>query len=137
MDKRVNRKDDSMRLPTLAPETMAVGPERPRESQEEESGGVRPRIADAMIRGGNGQNPSQPIPENSASGPVRPHETEEKDDGIEESWHDASEDGCEMACEKVEEGTRKRPDRGSNRAAFRTGWGVIWSWFVRSRPEST
>ena len=85
MDKRVNRKDDSMRLPTLAPETMAVGPERPRESQEEESGGVRPRIADAKIRGRNEQVPSEPIPENSTLRPLRPHEIEEMDDGIEMS----------------------------------------------------
>ena len=38
MDKGANRKDDSTRLSALALETMAVGPERPRESQEEEGG---------------------------------------------------------------------------------------------------
>ena len=43
LDKSVNRKEDSTHLPTLAPETMAVGPERPRESREEEGGDVRPR----------------------------------------------------------------------------------------------
>ena len=37
MDKGVIRKDDSTRVPTLAPETMTVGPERPPESQEEEA----------------------------------------------------------------------------------------------------
>ena len=56
-------------------EIIAVGPERPRESQEEEGGGVRPRIADAMIHGRNGQEPSEPISESSAFGPLRPHET--------------------------------------------------------------
>ena len=110
MDKSVNRKGDSTRLPTLAPETMAVGPERPRESIEEEGGSERARIANAMIRGRNRQKPSEPIPEKSAFRPVRPCETEEKDDNFKESLHDASGDGCEMACEEVEEGTRKRPD---------------------------
>ena len=85
MDKSVKRKEDSTRLPTLAPETMAVGPERPRESQEEEGSGVRSRIADATICGRNGQVRSEPIPENSALGPLRPHETKEMDDGTEES----------------------------------------------------
>ena len=130
MDKRVKKKYDSTLFPILAPETMAVGPERPRESREEEGGGVRPRIADAMICGRNGQEPSIPIPENSALGPVHPRETEEMDDGFEESRHDASEEGCEMACKEVEEGTRKRPNRGPNRTTFRIGWGVIRSWFV-------
>ena len=86
---------------------MAVMPERPCESLEEEGGGVRQRIVDAMIHGRNEQEPSEPIPENSAFGPLHPRETEEMDDGIEESWHDASEEGCEMACEMVEEGTRE------------------------------
>ena len=63
------------------------------------------------IRGRNGEEPSEPIPENSAFGPLRPRETEEMDDGIEESWHDANEDGCEMACKMVDEGTRDRLDR--------------------------
>ena len=106
MEKSVYRKDDSMRLPTLAPKTMAVGSKRPRESLEEEGCGERPRIADATIHGRNGQKPSDPIPENSAFGPLRPCETEEMEDDIEESWHDANEEGCEMACEMVEEGTR-------------------------------
>ena len=39
MDKGTNQKDNSTRLPALAPETMAAGPERPREFQEEEGGG--------------------------------------------------------------------------------------------------
>ena len=37
MDKSEEKKDDSTRFPTLAPETMTVGPERPPESQEEEA----------------------------------------------------------------------------------------------------
>ena len=110
MEKSVYRKDDSTRLPTLAPETMAIGPERPREPLEEEDGSDRSRVADATIRGRNGQKPSEPIPENSTLGPLCPHEIEEMDDGIEEFWHDASKQGCEMACEEVEKGTRKRPD---------------------------
>ena len=118
MDKGVNRKDDSMRLPTLATETMAVGPESPRESQQEEGSGVRPRITDATIRGRNEQEPSKQIPENSAYGPLHPHETEEKDDSTEESWHDVNKEGCDMAYEEVEEGTRKRPDRGPNHTTF-------------------
>ena len=113
MDKGVNRKDDSTRLLTLAPETMTVGPECPRESQEEEG-------ADATIRGRNGQEPSKPIPENSAFGPLRTHETEEKDDGTEE----------------VEGQTRKRPDWGLNRVTVRFWWGMIRSRFVGPRPES-
>ena len=85
MEKSVYRKDDSTRLPTLSPETITVGPECPRESLEEEGGGERPRIAEAMIRGRNEQKPSGPTPENSTFGPLRPHETEEMDDGPEES----------------------------------------------------
>ena len=41
MNKSVNRKDDSKHLPTLAPGTMAVRPERPREPLEEEGGGAK------------------------------------------------------------------------------------------------
>ena len=82
---------------------MAVMPERPRESLEEEGGGVRQRIVDAMIHGRNEQEPSEPIPENSAFGPLRPRETEEMDDGIEESWHDASEEGWEAPCRKAKD----------------------------------
>ena len=92
MDKSFKRKDDSTRLPTLALETMTVKLERPREFQEEEGGGVRPRITDGTIRRRNKQEPSKLIPENSAFRPLRPHETEELDDCFEESWHDASED---------------------------------------------
>ena len=50
---------------------------------------------------------SDPIPKNSAFGPLCPRETVEMDDGIEESWHDASEEGYEMACDMVEEGSRE------------------------------
>ena len=84
----------------------------------------------------NGEEPSKPILETSVFGPVRPRETEEKDNGVEESWHDASGDGCEMACETVDEGTRERPDRGPSHAALRAGWDAIRSWFVGPRPES-
>ena len=136
MDKSVNRKDDCTHLPTIDPETMTVGAECPSESLEEEGGSERPRIADVTIRGRNGQEPSEPIPENTTIGPLRPHKTEQMDDNIEESWHDTSKEGCEMAYEEVEEGARKRPDWGPNRTEFRIGWGVIRSWFVRPRPES-
>ena len=70
MDKGGKWKDVSTHLPTLAPEIKAVRLERPHESQEEEGCGVRPRIADATIRGRNGQVPSELIPENSALGPT-------------------------------------------------------------------
>ena len=40
MDKSAKRKDDSTSLPTLAPEMMAIGSRYPRESLEEEGGGV-------------------------------------------------------------------------------------------------
>ena len=134
MDKGANRKDDFMHLPTLSPEMMAIGPECPRESLEEEGGGERPRIADVTIRGRNGQKPWEPIPENPTIGPVCPCETEEKVDGFEESSHDASEEGWEMACEEVEDGAaaekekmrlnaegsgiKSPPERGPNRVAF-------------------
>ena len=43
MDKSVKKKDDSTRFPTLAPETMVVGSEYPRESLKEEGGGEKSR----------------------------------------------------------------------------------------------
>ena len=95
-----------MLFPTLALEMIAVEPKRPHESQEEEGGGGRPRIADARIRRRNEQIHSDPITENSATRPLCPHKTEETDNGAEDSLHDANEEGCEMACEMVEEGTR-------------------------------
>ena len=106
MDKSMKKKDDSTHFPTLAPETMAVRPERPRESQEEEGDNVKSRIALMSIRGRNGEKPSKPIPETSVFRPVHTRGTEEKEDGAEESWHDASEEGCEMACGTVREGPR-------------------------------
>ena len=51
MDKSAKMKDDSTSLPTLAPETMAVGSGHPRESLEEEGGGVKSRIALLSMRG--------------------------------------------------------------------------------------
>ena len=129
-DKGVKRTGDSLCLPTLAPETMAVGPECPRESQAEEGGGERPRITGETIRGRSGRKPTDPIPENSAFGPVCPCKTEEMDGGTEESWHDASEEGWETACEEAED------RRGTRRSAFRFVWSRIRSWIVRSRPDS-
>ena len=85
MDKSAKRKDDSTSLPTLAPEMMAVGPERPRQSQEEEGGGGRPRSAVMSIRRRDREEPLKPIPETSVFGPERARETEEKYDGAEES----------------------------------------------------
>ena len=135
MDKSVNRKGDSTRLPTLAPETMAVGPERPRESLEEEGGGVNSRISLMSMRGMDEEKPSKPVPATSVFGPMRSQGSEGTDDGVEESWHDARE-GCEMACETVDEGTRERPDRGPCRAVLQAVWDAIRPWFVRPRPES-
>ena len=107
MDKSAKRKDDSTSLPALAPETMVVGSRYPRESLEEEGGGAKPRIALMSRRGKDEEKASKPVPVTSVLGPIRSQGTEEKDDGAEESWHDARE-GCEMACEMVEEGTRER-----------------------------
>ena len=80
MDKGEKRKDVSTRLPTLAPEIMAVGPERPRESQEEEGGGERPRIGNANECGRSG--PPTPNPKQMAVRPESPDESrkEEGDD---------------------------------------------------------
>ena len=102
MDKSEEKKDGSMRFPTLAPETMVLGSEHPRESLEEEGGGAKSRISLMSICGRDGEEPSKPIPETSVYGPV--------DDGAEESWHDAREEGCDVACEVVDEETRERPD---------------------------
>ena len=85
IDKSAKRKDDSTSLPALAPETMAVGPERPRESLEEEGGGVNSRISLMSMRGMDEEKPSKPVPATSVFGPIRSQGTEEKDDGDEES----------------------------------------------------
>ena len=134
MDKSANNEDDSTSFPTLAPETMAVGSEYPRESLEEE-GGEKSRKALLSMRGKDEEKPSKPVPVTSVSGPMRSQGTEEKDDGDEESWHDARE-GCEKACESVDEGTRERPDRGPCRAVLQAVWRAIRPWFARPRPES-
>ena len=97
---------------------------------------MKSRNALISIRGRNGEEPSKSIPETSVFGLVHPRETEEKDDGAEESWHDANEEGCEMACEMVDKGTRERPGQGPSPATLRAGWDVIRSWFVGPRPES-
>ena len=85
MDKGEKRKDVSTRVPTLAPAIMVVGPECPRQSQEEEDGGERPRIVRAPTCGRSGEQPSTQNLENSAVGSVRPCETEEMEDSNEES----------------------------------------------------
>ena len=61
---------------------------------------------------------------------------EEMEDGSEESWHDGSKEGCDMACETVDEGTRERPDRGPSRATLRALLDAIRSWFDELTPES-
>ena len=119
----------------LAPETMAVGSGHPRESLEEEGGGVKSRIALMSMRGLDEEKPSKPAPVTSVFEPMRSQGTEETDDGAEESWHDAKE-GCEMAFEMVDEGTRERPDRGPYRAVLQAMWDVIRLWFIRPWPES-
>ena len=85
MDKSANKEDDSTSLPMLAPETMAVGSGYPRESLEEEGGGVKSRKALISMRGKDKGTPSKPVPVTSVSGPMRSQETEEKDDNNEES----------------------------------------------------
>ena len=51
-----------------------------------------------------GQEPFKPIPESTAIGPVHPRETDEMEDGCEESWHDANEEGWEVDCRKAKNG---------------------------------
>ena len=136
MDKTAKRKDNSMTLPTLALETMAVRFGRPRESLEEEGSGAKPRIAPMSMRGMDEERPSKPVPVTSIFRLVRSQGTEETDDGAEEFWHDARE-GCEMAYEMVDEGTREQPDREPCRAVLQAVWDAIRPWFVRPRPEST
>ena len=119
----------------------------PSKTEEEEGGGKTPRIVREILCRRSGEEPSTRNPENSAVGPVRPRETEEMEDGNEESWHDASEDGWEMAYEEVEDGAvvkrekmragaegsgiGSRPGRGPNRTTFRFGWSAIQIWIVR------
>ena len=64
---------------------MVVGSEHPRESQEEEGGSVKSRIALMSIRGNDREKPSKPIPETLVFGPVCPQETKEKDEGARSS----------------------------------------------------
>ena len=138
MDKGEKWKDVSTRLPTLAPEIMTVGPERPCESQEEEGSGERPRIANATMHERNEQEPLEPIPENLAFRATRPRKTEEMEDGSEESRHNANEEGWETTCEEVQErvsaegsGIGSRPGRGPDRTAFRFRWSTIQIWIGR------
>ena len=118
-----------------------------KKTEEEEGIGKRLRIVRATTCERSGEEPSTRNPENSAVGPVRPRETEEMEDDIEESWHDASEDGWETAYEEVEDGAAKKrkemrvgaggskigsqPVPGPNRTAFRFGWRAIRIWIVR------
>ena len=87
------------------------------------------------MHGKDEEKPSKPVPVTSIFGPIRSKGTEEKDDGAEESWHDARE-GCEMACETVDQGSRERPDREPCRAVLQAVWDAIRPWFVRLRSES-
>ena len=80
------------------------------------------------MRGKEEEKPSKPTPETSVFGPMRSQGTEEKDDGDEE--------GHEMGCETVHEGTREQPDREPCRAVLRAMWDAIRSWFVRPRHKS-
>ena len=89
---------------------------------------MKSRIALMSLRRKDKENPSKPIPETSIFGPMRSQ-------GTEESWHDAKE-GCKMACEKVDEETRERPDRGAYHAALQAVWDTIRPWLVGPRPES-
>ena len=81
MDKGEKRKDVATRLPTLAPEIMAVGHECPHESLEEEGGGERPRIARATTCGRSG--PYIPNLKQMAVGPERPRESQKEEGGDE------------------------------------------------------
>ena len=56
---------------------MVVGSEYPRESLDEEGGGVKSRIALMSVRERSGQEPSEPISEKSAFGPMCLRKTEE------------------------------------------------------------
>ena len=85
MDKSAKRMDDSTSLPTLAPETKAVGSRYPRESPEEEGGSVKSRISLMSMRGMDEGKPSKSGPVTSVFGPMRSQGTEETDDGVEES----------------------------------------------------
>ena len=134
-DKSANSEDDSTSLPALASEMMTVGSEYPRESLEEEGGGVKSRRALISTRGKDEAKPSEPVPVTSVSGPMRSQEAEEEDDGNEESWHDAREE-CTKAYETVNEGPREQPDRGPCRTMLQAVWGAIRPWFVRPRPKS-
>ena len=72
--------------------------------------------------------------------------------GSEESWHDASEDEWEMACEEAKEeatveqgieprgsaeisGVESRPDQESIWSTFRFGWSAIRTWIVRTKLD--
>ena len=124
MDKGEKRKDISMRLPTLAPEIMAVGPERPRESQEEEGGGERPRIAGATACGRSG--PYIPNPKHTAVGPERLSKSREEEGGHERTWP-----GVEKRERKDEAG---KADRGEVTASQEKEIGRDRSEILHDRP---
>ena len=124
----------------------------PSKTEEEEGGGKRPRIVREILCRRSGEEPSTRNPENSAVGPVRPRETEEMEDGNEESWHDASEEGWEATCRRAKDGATidqedeadgraeedkvgNRHDRGTIRSAFHFGWDAIRAWIVQPNPD--
>ena len=101
----------------------------PSKTEEEEGGDDKPRNVRATMCRQSGEEPSTRNPKNLAVGPVCPRESEEMEDGNEESMHDASEDGWEMACEEVEDGAaeeRKEMRTGAERSgiASRPGQGL-------------
>ena len=108
----------------------------PRESLEEEGGGVKSRTALILMRRKDEAKPSEPVPVASVSGPMSSREAEEADDGDEESWHDAREEECTKAYETVDEGPREQPNRGPCRTMLQAVWYAIRPWFVRPRPKS-
>ena len=119
----------------LASKIRTVGSEYPRESLEEEGGGVKSRRALIPTRGKDEAKPSKPVPVASMPAPMRSREAEEEDDGDEEPWHDARED-CTRAYETVDGGPGEQPGRGPCRTMLQAVWCAIRLWFVRPRPKS-
>ena len=62
MDKGERPKDISTRFPTISPKIVAVRPEHPREFQEEEGSGERPRIVSATTCERSEEEPSTRLP---------------------------------------------------------------------------
>ena len=135
MDKSANSGGDSTRLPVLASKIRTVGSEYPRESLEEERGGVKSRRALVSTSGKDEAKPSEPVPVTSKPAPMRSRRAEEANDGDEEPWHDAREE-CMKAYETVDGGPREQPGRGPCRTMLQAVWCAIRLWFVRPRPKS-